>query len=169
MRALPGQPAGQSAQSAGQRDSQTGTVSAVIQGGKLVLDVVAVPVLASADTDNIIMRYGSCPHHIGTRAVIFRICNYPWCFFNHGKKYRLTKTIGNFRKLESAIEDYNRMFGTKYSTDGEKFQNYYKDVSLRMKNKELDLLIVVNMFLTGFDAPTLNTLFVDKNLPIDSS
>ncbi len=51
-----------------------------------------------------------------------------------------------------------------YSTDGDKFQNYYKDVSLRMKNKELDLLIVVNMFLTGFDATTLNTLWVDKNL-----
>lgn len=66
--------------------------------------------------------------------------------------------------LESAIKDYNEMFQTNYSTDGDKFQNYYKDVSLRMKNKELDLLIVVNMFLTGFDATTLNTLWVDKNL-----
>ena len=66
--------------------------------------------------------------------------------------------------LESAIQDYNRMFHTNYDTSGEKFQNYYKDVSLRMKNKELDLLIVVNMFLTGFDATTLNTLWVDKNL-----
>lgn len=66
--------------------------------------------------------------------------------------------------LESAILDYNEMFHTCYSTDGDKFQNYYKDVSLRMKNKELDLLIVVNMFLTGFDATTLNTLWVDKNL-----
>lgn len=66
--------------------------------------------------------------------------------------------------LESAIKDYNEMFHTNYSTDGDKFQNYYKDVSLRMKNKELDLLIVVNMFLTGFDATTLNTLWVDKNL-----
>lgn len=66
--------------------------------------------------------------------------------------------------LESAISDYNAMFHTNYSTDGDKFQNYYKDVSLRMKNKELDLLIVVNMFLTGFDATTLNTLWVDKNL-----
>lgn len=66
--------------------------------------------------------------------------------------------------LDSAIADYNRMFHTNYSTDGDKFQNYYKDVSLRMKNKELDLLIVVNMFLTGFDATTLNTLWVDKNL-----
>lgn len=56
------------------------------------------------------------------------------------------------------------MFHTNYSTDSDKFQNYYKDVSLRMKNKELDLLIVVNMFLTGFDATTLNTLWVDKNL-----
>lgn len=66
--------------------------------------------------------------------------------------------------LESAIKDYNEMFHTNYSTDSDKFQNYYKDVSLRMKNKELDLLIVVNMFLTGFDATTLNTLWVDKNL-----
>lgn len=66
--------------------------------------------------------------------------------------------------LESAIRDYNAMFHTNYDTSGDKFQNYYKDVSLRMKNKELDLLIVVNMFLTGFDATTLNTLWVDKNL-----
>ena len=66
--------------------------------------------------------------------------------------------------LDAAIRDYNEMFHTNYSTDSDKFQNYYKDVSLRMKNKELDLLIVVNMFLTGFDATTLNTLWVDKNL-----
>lgn len=66
--------------------------------------------------------------------------------------------------LDNAIKDYNEMFKTNYSTDGDRFQNYYKDVSLRMKNKELDLLIVVNMFLTGFDATTLNTLWVDKNL-----
>ncbi len=66
--------------------------------------------------------------------------------------------------LDAAIKDYNQLFHTNYSTDGDRFQNYYKDVSLRMKNKELDLLIVVNMFLTGFDATTLNTLWVDKNL-----
>lgn len=66
--------------------------------------------------------------------------------------------------LESAIDDYNKMFGTSYDTSSDKFQNYYKDVSLRMKNREIDLLIVVNMFLTGFDATTLNTLWVDKNL-----
>ena len=66
--------------------------------------------------------------------------------------------------LDEAINDYNLMFHTNYSTDSDQFQNYYKDVSLRMKNKELDLLIVVNMFLTGFDATTLNTLWVDKNL-----
>ena len=66
--------------------------------------------------------------------------------------------------LEKAIQDYNQTFQTNYDTSSEKFQNYYKDVSLRMKNKELDLLIVVNMFLTGFDATTLNTLWVDKNL-----
>lgn len=66
--------------------------------------------------------------------------------------------------LDSAIKDYNKMFSTNYDTSSDKFQNYYKDVSLRMKNRELDLLIVVNMFLTGFDATTLNTLWVDKNL-----
>lgn len=66
--------------------------------------------------------------------------------------------------LEGAIKDYNTMFNTNYDTSSDKFQNYYKDISLRMKNKELDLLIVVNMFLTGFDATTLNTLWVDKNL-----
>lgn len=66
--------------------------------------------------------------------------------------------------LEAAIKDYNQTFHTTYDTSSDKFQNYYKDVSLRMKNKELDLLIVVNMFLTGFDATTLNTLWVDKNL-----
>ena len=66
--------------------------------------------------------------------------------------------------LESTIEDYNKMFKTNYDTSSDKFQNYYKDVSLRMKNKDIDLLIVVNMFLTGFDATTLNTLWVDKNL-----
>ena len=60
--------------------------------------------------------------------------------------------------------DYNKYFGTEYDTSADKFPNYYKDVSLRMKNKDIDLLIVVNMFLTGFDATTLNTLWVDKNL-----
>ena len=66
--------------------------------------------------------------------------------------------------LEGAIKDYNQMFATNYDTSGDKFQNYYKDLPLRMKNRQVDLLIVVNMFLTGFDATTLNTLFVDKNL-----
>lgn len=74
----------------------------------------------------------------------------------------LDQTARDF--LDSAIRDYNKMFHTNYDTSSDKFQNYYKDVSLRMKNKELDLLIVVNMFLTGFDATTLNTLWVDKNL-----
>ncbi len=74
----------------------------------------------------------------------------------------LDQTARDF--LDSAIKDYNEIFHTNYSTDSDRFQNYYKDVSLRMKNKELDLLIVVNMFLTGFDATTLNTLWVDKNL-----
>ncbi|MBE7044745.1 MAG: type I restriction endonuclease subunit R [Ruminococcaceae bacterium] len=66
--------------------------------------------------------------------------------------------------LESAIADYNNTFHTNYDTSSDKFQNYYKDLSQRMKNREIDLLIVVNMFLTGFDATTLNTLWVDKNL-----
>ena len=66
--------------------------------------------------------------------------------------------------LEGAIQDYNRIFSTNYDTSSDKFQNYYKDLSLRIKNRQVDLLIVVNMFLTGFDATTLNTLFVDKNL-----
>ena len=68
--------------------------------------------------------------------------------------------------LEAAIKDYNQMFGCNYSTDGDNFQSYYKDVSLRMKNKDIDILIVVGMFLTGFDAKTLNTLWVDKNLKL---
>ena len=68
--------------------------------------------------------------------------------------------------LEQAIKDYNEAFGTNYSTDGDSFQSYYKDVSLRMKNKQIDILIVVGMFLTGFDAKTLNTLWVDKNLKL---
>jgi len=66
--------------------------------------------------------------------------------------------------LESAIQDYNRLFKTNYDTSSDKFQNYYKDVSQRLKDRDIDLLIVVNMFLTGFDATTLNTLWVDKNL-----
>lgn len=66
--------------------------------------------------------------------------------------------------LEKAIANYNAMFHTNFDTSSEKFQNYYKDLSMRMKQKEVDLLIVVNMFLTGFDATTLNTLWVDKNL-----
>ena len=66
--------------------------------------------------------------------------------------------------LKSAIDDYNSYFATNYDVDGKSFQNYYRDLAKRVKNKEVDLLIVVGMFLTGFDAPTLNTLFVDKNL-----
>ena len=66
--------------------------------------------------------------------------------------------------LDAAIQDYNAAFGTSFDTSADKFQNYYKDLSLRLKNREIDLVIVVNMFLTGFDATTLNTLFVDKRL-----
>lgn len=66
--------------------------------------------------------------------------------------------------LEAAIADYNAMFGTSHDTSSDKFENYYKDLSRRIKDREIDLVIVVNMFLTGFDVTTLNTLFVDKNL-----
>ncbi|MDY4789648.1 MAG: type I restriction endonuclease subunit R [Bacteroidales bacterium] len=66
--------------------------------------------------------------------------------------------------LTNAINDYNAMFRTNYGVDSKEFQNYYRDLAKRVKNKEIDLIIVVGMFLTGFDAPTLNTLFVDKNL-----
>ena len=74
----------------------------------------------------------------------------------------LDKTSRDF--LDSAIGDYNKTFGTTFDTSSAKFENYYKDLSMRMKNREVDLVIVVNMFLTGFDATTLNTLWVDKNL-----
>lgn len=74
----------------------------------------------------------------------------------------LDRTSRDF--LESAIRDYNETFKVNFDTSSEKFESYYKDVSSRVKNKEVDMLIVVNMFLTGFDATTLNTLWVDKNL-----
>jgi type I restriction enzyme R subunit len=66
--------------------------------------------------------------------------------------------------LESAIQDYNKMFKTNWDTSADNFQSYYKDLSGKLKNREIDLVIVVNMFLTGFDSTTLNTLWVDKNL-----
>ena len=66
--------------------------------------------------------------------------------------------------LDAAIADYNALFGTSFDTSADKFQNYYKDLSQRLKKRELDVVIVVNMFLTGFDATTLNTLWADKNL-----
>jgi type I restriction enzyme R subunit len=68
-------------------------------------------------------------------------------------------------KLESYIADYNAMFGTNFTTrDSKSFYNYYRDIATRLKNREIDILLVVNMFLTGFDSPTLNTMYVDKNL-----
>jgi type I restriction enzyme, R subunit len=81
---------------------------------------------------------------------------------NNESTDNLSKSDRDF--LDISIKDYNKMFGTNYDTSSERFQNYYKDVSLRMKNREIDMLIVANMFLTGFDATTLNTLWVDKNL-----
>ena len=71
---------------------------------------------------------------------------------------------GSREFLEGAIQDYNALFGTTFDTSADKFQNYYKDLSQRLKKRELDMVIVVNMFLTGFDATMLNTLWVDKNL-----
>ncbi|MFM2191279.1 MAG: hypothetical protein RLZZ118_236 [Bacteroidota bacterium] len=68
-------------------------------------------------------------------------------------------------KLDEFIEDYNKIFDTKFSTkDSESFYNYYNDISKKVKERKIDVLLVVNMFLTGFDSPTLNTLYVDKNL-----
>ncbi len=75
---------------------------------------------------------------------------------------KLDKSSRDF--LESAIADYNRTFNSNFDTSSDKFENYYKDLSKRVKEREIDLLIVVNMFLTGFDATTLNTLWIDKNL-----
>ena len=77
-----------------------------------------------------------------------------------------TSTLSQTDKdaLQECIDDYNQMFGCSFDLPSNGFQNFYKDVSKRMKNRQLDLLIVVNMFLTGFDAKTLNTLWVDKNL-----
>ncbi|ERT39967.1 type I restriction endonuclease subunit R [Fusobacterium nucleatum] len=72
--------------------------------------------------------------------------------------------LGSHEFLEEAISDYNKKFGTNFDTSSDGFQLYYEDLSKRTKNKEIDILIVVNMFLTGFDATTLNTLWVDKNL-----
>ena len=72
--------------------------------------------------------------------------------------------LGSREFLEEAISDYNKKFGTNFDTSSDGFQLYYEDLSKRTKNKEIDILIVVNMFLTGFDATTLNTLWVDKNL-----
>ena len=72
--------------------------------------------------------------------------------------------LGSCEFLEEAISDYNKMFGTNYDTSSDGFQLYYENLSKRTKDKEIDILIVVNMFLTGFDATTLNTLWVDKNL-----
>ena len=74
----------------------------------------------------------------------------------------LDKTARDF--LDAAIQDYNQTFHVNFDTSADKFQNYYKDLSQHVKAREVDLLIVVNMFLTGFDATTLNTLWVDKNL-----
>lgn len=75
---------------------------------------------------------------------------------------RLDQSSRDF--LDTAIKEYNQLFKTNFDTSSDKFQNYYKDVSQKVKDREIDLLIVVNMFLTGFDATTLNTLWVDKNL-----
>lgn len=74
-------------------------------------------------------------------------------------------TVHKREKLDEYIEDYNKLFDTKYNTkDSESFYNYYNDISKKVKERKIDILLVVNMFLTGFDSPTLNTMYVDKNL-----
>jgi type I restriction enzyme R subunit len=74
-------------------------------------------------------------------------------------------TVHKREKLDEFIEDYNKLFDTKYNTkDSESFYNYYNDISKKVKERKIDILLVVNMFLTGFDSPTLNTMYVDKNL-----
>jgi type I restriction enzyme R subunit len=81
------------------------------------------------------------------------------------ESFELTAMDSSAKEFLSAVcVDYNAMFKTNYGVDSKEFQNYYRDLALKVKNQEIDLLIVVGMFLTGFDAPTLNTLFVDKNL-----
>jgi type I restriction enzyme R subunit len=76
-----------------------------------------------------------------------------------------TVTVHKREKLDEFIEDYNKLFDTKYNTkDSESFYNYYNDISKKVKERKIDVLLVVNMFLTGFDSPTLNTMYVDKNL-----
>ena len=81
------------------------------------------------------------------------------------ESFELTAMDSSAKEFLSAVcDDYNALFKTNYGVDSNAFQNYYRDLAMRVKNQEVDLLIVVGMFLTGFDAPTLNTLFVDKNL-----
>ena len=76
-----------------------------------------------------------------------------------------TKSVHHREKLDEYIEDYNQLFGAKYSTkDSQDYYNYYNDISKKVKERKIDLLLVVNMFLTGFDSPALNTMYVDKNL-----
>lgn len=98
-------------------------------------------------------------------AIIYSQGNSGQLFDTFGEEENFTfATEGTGSRMDGFLEDYNTMFGTNFSTDGDSFDNYYKDVSRRMKVRELDLLIVVNMFLTGFDSKTVNTLWVDKNL-----
>lgn len=98
-------------------------------------------------------------------AIIYSQGNGGQVFDTFGEEENFTfATEGTGSRMDGFLEDYNAMFGTNFSTDGDSFDNYYKDVSRRMKVRELDLLIVVNMFLTGFDSKTVNTLWVDKNL-----
>lgn len=98
-------------------------------------------------------------------AIIYSQGNGGQLFDTFGEEENFTFAAeGTGSRMVGFLEDYNTMFGTNFSTDGDSFDNYYKDVSRRMKVRELDLLIVVNMFLTGFDSKTVNTLWVDKNL-----
>ena len=96
----------------------------------------------------------------GTAAIV----EFPGVLYRGGAEGKIRDYLVRNNFLEAAIGDYNALFSTSFDTSGEGFQNYYKDLSDRMKSRQLDMVIVVNMFLTGFDATTLNTLWVDKDL-----
>ena len=120
-------------------------------------------IFAASSINAAMLYYNEFKKQAGTNLKVAIIYSYS---VNNEENSESTAELDNEQRelLETAIKDYNSMFSTNYDTSSEKFQNYYKDVSMRTKNREIDILIVVNMFLTGFDAQKLNTLWVDKNL-----
>jgi len=142
-----------------------------VQENKVLVSAAGFNGILACDSIPMAMRYYAAFKKIENNLKVAIIYSYaenedPDGFFTDEENPEDTSYLDKTQKefLEDAIRDYNLLFHTNYDTSSDKFQNYYKDVSLRMKNKEIDLLIVVNMFLTGFDAKTLNTLWVDKNL-----